>query len=117
MRENQEKSLPITYEQIQVETFLTDENVLLLKKMFKDKDAYSYYIRSLWILRNLTRRLCETTTPMGVIYDEQHEMFPVLKMTNELIGALCRENAYVMHVGDAVNCVIDNEVYNIYRIG
>lgn len=102
--------------QILEETFLTEHNILMIKRMFKDKISYSYYIRSLWILRNLTSNLCEVNREGGVFYDKDHQLFPILKMTNELIGALYRENASVDFTGENVNCIIDGEVFNIYTL-
>lgn len=116
MEEARNVNLLIVGEQNQFETYLGEDNIVLLKRMFKDKDSYAYYMRSLWILRNLTKKICEINAKGGLTYNKKHEMFPVLKLTNDLMGALYRENTYVIGEEDKVNCIIDGEIHNVHSL-
>ena len=71
------------------ETFLTESNILFLKRMFKDEASYVEYLKTLWGLRALAVKACEQ--PDGAV-DERNPMFRIVRLANELIGALSKDN-------------------------
>lgn len=72
------------------ETVLTESNVMLLKRMFKDPEKYQYYMKTLWLLRSLTEKKCGKD---GMI-DTSDEVYPIFRLTNELIGCLLRGDTF-----------------------
>lgn len=74
-------------------TYLTAQNIERIKVMFKDKQSYQYYMKVLWLLRELTEAKCQKKDEAGHLYvDIQDSVFPILETTNELIGCLLRDS-------------------------
>lgn len=46
-------------------TYLTEQNVERIKNMFKDKQSYQYYMKVLWLLRELTETKCQKKDEAG----------------------------------------------------
>lgn len=78
----------------QENTFLTDSNIRLLQRVFKDKEKYIEYMKTLFALRGLAIEQCETTTGGYLDYDKQHPSYRILELTNSLIGALYHEGIF-----------------------
>lgn len=78
------------------ETVLTESNITLLKQMFKNPEKYRYYMKTLWLLRALTEKKCGKN---GMI-DTDDEVYPIFNLTNELIGALLREDTFFDNEGN-----------------
>lgn len=73
-------------------TYLTAQNIERIKAMFKDEQSYQYYMKVLWLLRELTEAKCQRKDEAGHLYvDIQDRAFPILETTNELIGCLLRD--------------------------
>lgn len=70
-----------------METFLTDKNVRLLQRMFKTEDDWRFYVLTLWRLRDAAYNRAEKG---GLKKDT--EFYNVFALTNELIGALLRDD-------------------------
>lgn len=74
------------------DTYLTEQNIKRIKSMFKDKQSYQYYMRVLWLLRELTEAKCQKKDEAGQLYvDIQNSAFPILETTNELIGCFLQD--------------------------
>lgn len=65
-------------------TYLKDRQIELLKSMFCDEDKYRYYMKTLWILRELAEKACMD----GPSLNTSNPNFPLLETINELIGSL-----------------------------
>ena len=84
-------------------TFLTEENIIILKRMFKTKDEYIKHISCLWVARAL---LYEQLND-----DVRHPLFPLFDTINNVIGSLLQwefdfcnvRNGYVMHNGKKID--------------
>lgn len=85
------------------ETYLTEQNIFFLKRMFKDESAYIKYMETLWTLRALTAKACEIPQGEGVCYDKNNPIFRITEFTNELIGALLNDNINFSFDGEKVN--------------
>lgn len=72
------------------ETFLTERNIALLKRMFSNETKYIEYMETLWVLRDLALKAIEVPTEQGTRDDENHPYFRIAMLTNELIGSLLR---------------------------
>lgn len=72
------------------ETVLTESNVILLKRMFNSPEKYRYYMKTLWLLRSLTEKKCSKD---GMINTDD-EVYPIFRLTNELIGSLLRDDTF-----------------------
>lgn len=61
------------------DVILGQEAIIMLKRMFHDKESYERHMRVLWITRNL----------LGDKVDENHqELFPLFDTLNNLISCL-----------------------------
>ena len=78
------------------ETVLTESNITLLKQMFKNPEKYRYYMKTLWLLRSLTEKRCGKD---GMI-DTDDEVYPIFRLTNELIGSLLRDDTFFDNEGN-----------------
>lgn len=85
-------------------TFLTENNIFILKRMFPDEATYIEHMKTLWVLREAAGKCITIQTPQGETYDTSHPYFKILKLTNEFIGALLQsgisfriENGKVYH--------------------
>ena len=78
------------------ETVLTESNITLLKQMFKTPEKYRYYMKTLWLLRSLTEKRCGKD---GMI-DTDDEVYPIFRLTNELIGSLLRDDTFFDNEGN-----------------
>lgn len=76
------------------DTYLTEKNILFLKRMFSDEEAYRYYMKTLWLLRRLAGEACQVETPAGLIHDTKSDLWPILKTINELIGCLHQNDTH-----------------------
>ncbi|WP_106831144.1 hypothetical protein [Parabacteroides pacaensis] len=72
------------------QTYLTEDNVMALKTVFKNKETYNFYMRTLWVLRELAGKSCMVNTHRGIDLNEEDPAFPIWKTMNELIGCLLR---------------------------
>lgn len=68
-------------------TFLNPDEVERIKAMFQDEAKFTYYLRSLYALRYVARKV---VTQSGTV-DKQSPMFPVLKLSDNLIKCLYRQ--------------------------
>jgi hypothetical protein len=93
--------MEVTLMQKKEATFLTEQNIRFLKQMFKDESEYLEYMKTLWVLRDLTRGTIEIDTDKGLSVNTQHPNYRILKLTNELIGCLLREGYFFDRNGDA----------------
>jgi len=81
------------------DTYLSESNILLLKRMFKDEATYVEYMKTLWTLRGLT---CEKIE-VGGFTNTKDPLFKIAKLTNELINSLLNfdaENVINFHYVD-----------------
>ena len=85
------------------ESYLTEQNIRFLKRMFKDESAYIKYMETLWTLRALTAKACEIPQGEGVCYDKKNPIFRITELTNELIGALLNDSINFSFDGERVN--------------
>lgn len=85
------------------ETYLTEQNIRFLKRMFKDESVYIKHMETLWALRALTAKSCEIPQGKGVRYDKNNPIFRITEFTNELIGALLNDNINFSFDGEKVN--------------
>jgi hypothetical protein len=80
---------PVSKAKQEPETFLEDDNIILIKRMFSDEDKYKHYMTALWLLRDLLARNIDTCDQLNAI---KHPQFPLFDLINSLIGALLRED-------------------------
>lgn len=85
-------------------TFLTDRNVEALKSTFPDEATYVEHMKTLWALRGLAEKACEKQTSKGVSYDTNSPYFRIVKLTNDLIGALLQNSIHFGCSGKEVYC-------------
>lgn len=85
------------------ETYLTEQNIRFLKRMFKDESVYIKHMETLWALRALTAKSCEIPQGRGVRYDKNNPIFRITEFTNELICALLNDNINFSFDGEKVN--------------
>ena len=71
------------------ETFLRDDDIKGIKNMFSDKEKYEKYMKTLWILRDLVGNNIDIGRGSKAA---SHPQFPIWELTNNLIGALLRED-------------------------
>jgi len=64
-------------------TFLTEENINSLKKMFATKDDYVAYMSCFWIIRDLIVK--ETN------YDVESQIFPLFDAINKIISSFLQK--------------------------
>ena len=80
-------------------TYLSEGNILRLKRMFKDEATYVEYMKTLWTLRGLT---CEKIE-VGGVTNTKDPLFRIAKLTNDLISSLLNfdaENVINFHYVD-----------------
>jgi hypothetical protein len=73
-------------------TYLTEDNVLLLKQMFKDETTYCEYMKTLWALRYTVTEKLDMHIPHCTVYNKKSSLFKIFVLTNELIGALSQND-------------------------
>ena len=73
------------------ETYLTETNIALLKRMFVNEQTYIKHMETLWELRNLSLKACEEKKGAHK-YDKSNPIFRLVELSNQLIGALSQEN-------------------------
>lgn len=95
------EQLPKTQPQ-EITTYLTEKNIVLLKQMFSDEAKYIEYMETLWALRDLAGKSCETQNEKCLEYDVNSPYFRIVKLTNELIGALIQDGIYFRVIGKEV---------------
>lgn len=65
-----------------------DYIVKVLKRMFKSKQDYAYYMNTLRLFRNLLSDHLEYETPEGTSIDTGHPCYPLWDVVNNLVGVL-----------------------------
>jgi hypothetical protein len=85
-------------------TYLTADNIEMLKRIFPDEVTYIEHVETLWVLRELAEKACEIPNRKGLEYDINSPYFRIVKLTNDLIGALLQND---IHFGFR-----SNEVYH-----
>lgn len=65
-------------------TYLSDKQMKMLQSMFCNEEKYRYYMKTLWILRDLAEKACTDKGSINV----ENPNFPILKTINEFIGCL-----------------------------
>lgn len=84
---------------ISQETVLTETNIMFLKRMFKNLEQYRYYMKVLWILRELVAKKCDAEGNLNI----NDEAYPIYMVTNELIGCLLQDNAVFDNEGNLIS--------------
>lgn len=67
----------------EMETYLNDEQIKALVRVFANEEQFTEHLSTLWALREIVGRELEA----GYI-DESHPHFKVFNLTNKLIGAI-----------------------------
>jgi hypothetical protein len=84
----------------EMETFLTDENIQYLKKMFSNEENFIDRMKVITQLREIARKFCVRDTSSGEVYDQSSPFFGIWILANELIVALnndCKDNGCRYH--------------------
>lgn len=84
------------------DTYLTEENINMLKAIFGDEEQYRYYMKCLWILRALTMKKCEKKKTDGWLIDDQDEAYPLYETANDLISCLLQDGIIFDGVGNMI---------------
>jgi hypothetical protein len=88
------------------EQFFTESNASLFKHLLNDAESYSYYLKSLWVFRELLEKKWDSEGE-----SLSNPIFPLLKTVNELIGCLHLDNIYFDKQGDAFKIVGNKREY------
>ena len=83
-------------------TYLTADNIEALKSIFPDEATYIEHVKTLWVLRELAEKACEIPNKKGLEYDINSPYFRIVKLTNDLIGALLQNNIHFGFSGNEV---------------
>lgn len=83
-------------------TYLTADNIEALKSIFLDETTYIEHVETLWVLRGLAEKACEIPNKKGLEYDMNSPYFRIVKLTNDLIGALLQNNIHFGFSGNEV---------------
>jgi len=78
------------------EQFFTQRNVKLFKNLLKDAESYSYYLKSLWVFRDLLEKKWYSEGELT-----SNPIFPLLETINDLIGCLYVDGIFFDNKGDA----------------
>ena len=68
------------------QTYLTEDNITSIKEVFRNKESYNFYMRTLWVLREIAEKSCMVDTCRGMDINEEDPAYPIWKTMNELIG-------------------------------
>ena len=83
-------------------TYLTVDNIEALKSIFPDEATYTEHVETLWVLRELAEKASEIPNKKGLEYDMDSPYFRIVKLTNDLIGALLQNNIHFGFSGNEV---------------
>lgn len=92
--------LPSTKREVKTTSYLTQDNIEGLMNMFSTEEAYRYYMKCLWILRDLAQKSGEIKTPAGWTMDKNAKSFPIYKTANDFIGCLLQAHGHFDASGD-----------------
>lgn len=79
------------------DSFLTETDVIRLKHMFHNKDAYMEYLETLWALRKSAANICNGNA--------NSPYYRIVKLTNELIGAILHDDVDVIRLARMIEGV------------
>lgn len=80
-------------------TFLTADNIIKLKRIFPDEATYIEYMETLWVLRKLAEKACERPNQEGVRFNVNSPYFRIVRLSNNLIGALLQSGIHFGFTG------------------
>lgn len=70
--------------------------------MFPDEATYIEHMETLWALRGLAEKACEKPNVKGQKYDMSSPYFRIVRLTNDLIGALLQNGIHFGFSGNEV---------------
>lgn len=90
-------------------TFLTEESINNLKRLFEDEQSWIEHMKTLNVMRSLYLESIGGHDNLNM----ESPMFRLLKLTNKLIGCLLQGNYYFDDFG---NCMKDGRIVEFHEI-
>ena len=84
-------------------------NDVLFKRLFDKREDYAYYMKSLWILRDLLTKKIEDEN--GGQMTTKNPVFPLCDTINEIIGCMLTHRVHVDFFGRAYEVIDGKHAY------
>ncbi|MDD3040198.1 hypothetical protein [Bacteroides sp.] len=83
-------------------TYLNADSIEALKHIFPDEATYIEHVKTLWVLRDLAEKACELPNRKGLEYDINSPYFRIVRLTNDLIGAILQDGHHFTFDGEQI---------------